>query len=616
VGTLNALAVSAKKGGSVIQSLGKGLEFVRKTWGAIQNVMNGSDELNAMNARLALVNDGLRSQAAFQKQVLDVANRTGDSYTATADFIARIGAETNGVFKNNDQMLAFAENFNKSLAISGASPAQAQDAMQQMAQSLGDGVLQGDELRSLAGPDPALLRILSDGLGVSVKKLQQMGDEGQLTADKIVQAFAHQSEQVDQMFQRTPMSFGRAMTAAKNTFQSWFATLGQANGPLQKITEKVRQFTAYMQSDAGQRLFAGLTSAVSVAVDRLVQLADWAGRVFVFFSDNWSTIGPIVTGVAVAFGGLVLAINGAAIVTKGFEIATKAASIAQQLLNAAARANPYVLIAALIAGLIAYLIRLWQTNDQFAAGLIGIWNTILNFFDQVPIFFLQVGNGIVNGFLWAKVEALKLIENLVNGVIDQVNWLTGKLNKIFGTSFEPIPHVSFAAQAAAEAQAVKQAGEDLINRMRADAAAKAAQREQDRQNFINSRAAKHAAGPAAANSRVANPPAAEAAGKPNGNPYSVPLQSSPVKADIDSVNRVNEVGKINDTVDVSSEDLQTMRELAEMKNIQNFVTLQPQLTFGDTHVRQDGRSVDEIIANIRDRLNEEIVSSARGVYGG
>lgn len=80
-----------------------------------------------------------------------------------------------------------------------------------------------------------------------------------------------------------------------------------------------------------------------------------------------------------------------------------------------------------------------------------------------------------------------------------------------------------------------------------------------------------------------------------------------------NIDKVGEVGKIKDKVDISSEDLKTMRELAEMKNIQNFVTLQPQLTFGDTHVRQDGRSIDEIVANISSRLEEEIASSARMV---
>lgn len=84
--------------------------------------------------------------------------------------------------------------------------------------------------------------------------------------------------------------------------------------------------------------------------------------------------------------------------------------------------------------------------------------------------------------------------------------------------------------------------------------------------------------------------------------------------DIDKVGKVGEVGKIRDTVDISSEDLRIMRELAEMRAIQNFVTLTPQINFGDMYVRQDGRSVEEIIAAIEEHLREKLASSVKGVF--
>jgi Phage-related protein len=80
-----------------------------------------------------------------------------------------------------------------------------------------------------------------------------------------------------------------------------------------------------------------------------------------------------------------------------------------------------------------------------------------------------------------------------------------------------------------------------------------------------------------------------------------------------NINRVNEVGKINDKVDIASEDLKVMRELAEMKNIQNFVTLTPtvQVQTGDIN---NGHDVDTIIRRIEQHLEEEFVASAQGVY--
>jgi hypothetical protein len=84
--------------------------------------------------------------------------------------------------------------------------------------------------------------------------------------------------------------------------------------------------------------------------------------------------------------------------------------------------------------------------------------------------------------------------------------------------------------------------------------------------------------------------------------------------DIANINKVNEVGKIRDTVDISSEDLKTMRELAEMKSIQNFVTLTPTVSV-QTGPIQNGYDVDTIVARIETVLTEQIASSAKGVYG-
>ncbi|MFE4713961.1 hypothetical protein ACFRAM_24260 [Paenibacillus sp. NPDC056722] len=79
------------------------------------------------------------------------------------------------------------------------------------------------------------------------------------------------------------------------------------------------------------------------------------------------------------------------------------------------------------------------------------------------------------------------------------------------------------------------------------------------------------------------------------------------------INKVGEVGKINDTVDISSEDLKMMRELAEIQAIQNFVELTPtvQVTTGNINNAGD---IDTIINKIGQKLNEEFISTAQGVY--
>lgn len=56
-----------------------------------------------------------------------------------------------------------------------------------------------------------------------------------------------------------------------------------------------------------------------------------------------------------------------------------------------------------------------------------------------------------------------------------------------------------------------------------------------------------------------------------------------------------------------------MRELAEMKNIQNFVSLQPTVSVQTGDIN-NGYDIDTIIGRIERSLNDEIASSAEGVY--
>lgn len=82
---------------------------------------------------------------------------------------------------------------------------------------------------------------------------------------------------------------------------------------------------------------------------------------------------------------------------------------------------------------------------------------------------------------------------------------------------------------------------------------------------------------------------------------------------IGSVGHVGSVDRINETVDISSEDLKMMRELAEVTAIQNFTTLTPTVTVNTGPVSKEV-DIHTIVTQIEQVLEEEIATSAAGVY--
>ena len=448
----------------------QGLQLAQRLWSGLTSKMDTSDAIMSVNARLGLINDGLRTQRELQDAVRQAANASRGEYNATASLVSKVSQAE--LFATNDGAIKFAELLNKTMVMSGATASEQQSAIMQLSQALASGVLQGDELRSLRENAPMLMKYLADGLGVSQGELKALGAEGELTAAKIAEAIMSMSDQIDADFTQMPMTFGQATTLIGNKIGTLWERLQQPGQAVDRIISKVMELVAWLNTDHGTAFLDSIASGVTAIVGGLMWLLQGAADVYNFVSANWATIEPIITGIV------------AAVVVW---------TVVQKALNIAMMANPFVLIAmaiiAAIAVLISLLMRLWKTNAEFREAVIRIWNGVLGFFDQVPIFFTRVGFGIANAFDDAKVKVLTIVDTMVNGVISAINWLIEQLNKIPGVSIGAISEVGFAAAAQAEAEANRQRRDAELQGMVDKANEKAAAREAKLQEDIASWAA-------------------------------------------------------------------------------------------------------------------------------
>ncbi|OMG45284.1 hypothetical protein BK140_33125 [Paenibacillus macerans] len=541
-----------------------------------QKIASISDEYINSQARLNMINDGLQTTAELQEKIFAAAERSRGSYTDLVGVIGRMGILASDAFKSNDELIAFSELMQKSFRVGGSSTMEQQAGMYQLSQAMAAGKLQGDEFRSIMENAPMLAAAIADFTGKSKGELKEMSADGTITADIIKGAMFNAADDINAKFATMPLTFGDMMNQLRNKAL-------QAFGPA------IERISAMLNNPDMQNSISNMATAFAGAAEGAIKFLDAAAKVYNFMSTNWSWVEPIIWGVVGAIA---------------------AWTVAQWALNIALAANPIGLIAlgiAAVIGVIIYLVKwtinLWNTNDKVVAAIIRGWNSIWNFFDQIPIFFQWVGNGIADAFDWAKVESLKIIEGLANGVIDNVNWVIEQLNKIPGVSLDVFDHLSVSGAAAAEAEAKKQARKAKLETMKEEAAQKAAEREKKVQDMLDERAAKRAKEQTEKENKEKS--------KDKGTPDFDKFKTAP--PNIDKVGKVGEVGKIKDKVDISSEDLKMMRELAEMKSIQNFVTYTPTVSVSTGPVSKDV-DVNEIVARIEKTLEEDLASNAAGVY--
>lgn len=623
----------------------QGLELIQKAWNGIDKLGTTSNARIGADARLGNINDGLRTQEQLERRVMQAANDSRSEYAATAELIARMGRQD--YFKgNNEAAIDFAETLNKGLVISGASADEAKGAIIQLSQGIASGVLRGEEFNSIMENGSVIAEMMAASLGVNKGELRGMAEAGLLTTEIVASSIMAQSDVIDEQFDAMATTYGQAMKVMSNLTSDWMNDLSEPGMAIDLIITAMEDLTAWADTADGTQFFAGMANAVTAVVSGITDLAAGVADVYLFFSDNWSQMEPMLLGIAATVGGLTVAFlimkgvllasaaahaiqGAAAMIASG---STLAATAAQWGFNAALLACPLTWIVVVVMAVIGAFVWLtlaimdmWQTNIDWKVGIIQQWNQILAFFDQVPLFFQNIGYGIADGFSYAKVMVMQILEDLVNGVIEHINKLIEFVNQIPGVAIETVSTVNFGAETkiAEEVRRTERAAQ--LADSEANVAAKAAERERklaedSKQWYAEAEAKKQAEedlppGEAAADkvSQFDPPPMTIAGGKLDsiGNPVDISDQSLEYLNDIAEVQLLESLESTS-SLQLSKEDASLMQQSATAADTNVYYI---QYTGGvkiNNDVRR-GESWDSIRQKLEDELQMEMDTSISGI---
>ena len=96
-----------------------------------------------------------------------------------------------------------------------------------------------------------------------------------------------------------------------------------------------------------------------------------------WIANNGATVGSVITGIAVALGGLLIVQQ----VSTGFASVQKAISGLTTAFSAIS--GPVGIVIAVIAALAAGIVYLWNTNETFREGVMNVWNQIVAFLTPI-----------------------------------------------------------------------------------------------------------------------------------------------------------------------------------------------------------------------------------------
>lgn len=447
-----------------------------------------SDEMSTINAKIALINDGLQTTDQLNAMIYQSAQRSRSEFESTAQFVARIGRNAGEAFSSTAEIVKFAEALNMNFKIAGATVEETNSAMLQLTQALGSGVLRGEEFNAVFESAPIIMQKVADYMNVPIGQLREMASEGRLTADVIKNAMLSTADETAKTFDKIPMRWNDIWTMAKNEM---VIGLGETNNKLNEIANSPTMLKAI---DNISVMVGNFAVAMAYIFEGVASIANFA-------VENWNILGPAIGTVTALLAYFAVVAGVAKLATmrsataKLFEngvtwrsVSAKIAETrAQHGLNAAIFACPITWVIAGIVAVIGLLFMVVGAINQVtgshisAIGIIcgafsfmgalvfnifaGIMNviaivitfmvnTVIAGVTMVENGFIGLANGAIGAFETVANGAVSLGNRIYKGIIwginkaiSGINWLIDALNKIPGFNLSKVGYAQASGNA-------------------------------------------------------------------------------------------------------------------------------------------------------------------------
>lgn len=217
-----------------------------------------------------------------------------------------------------------------------------------------------------------------------------------------------------------------SMERLKNMADSVKRNLSSALAPvISEVAGQLQEWAESVDWDAvGQKASEALNGIASSAKEVAGYIVDF----FTFVSENKDAIIAAIAGIGAGFvaWNVVTLIQGVANAIKAFKVANEGATVAQLILNAAMSANPIGIIVTAIAGLVAAITVLWNTNEDFRNFVTEVWEGIKAAVLDAILGVLGWMQDMGNSFVELKDSFVSAAQALADGAVSKFNDLKSK----------------------------------------------------------------------------------------------------------------------------------------------------------------------------------------------
>ena len=615
---------------------------------SVQKLVNLSDEMTQTTSRINVMNEAFNeiNGTAMETDnlvhlIYQSAQNARGSFGDMAAVVAKFGNNARDAFSSQEEVVAFANLIQKQMTIAGASTDEASNAMLQLSQVLGSGVLRGDELNSIFEQAPNLIQSIADYMDVPIGKIREMAQDGQISADIVKNAIFAATDDINAQFEQMPMTWGQVWTTMKNGAVMQF----------QPVLDKINELA---NNEQIQTFAANAVGALANIATTLVDIISLVAGVAMFFGDNWSVIAPIIMGVVTALtlyqaalkitntlqgiSALSASVKAAAdMMASG---ATFGATVAQHGFNAALLACPItwiiigiIAVIAIIYAVIGAINKLQGTSISATGVIVGalmaavafIWNLFLGLVDLV----LGCVNFLVNGFVtFANFlgnvftdpigSIIHMFGGMADGILGVLESIAKAMDKLFGTDMAGAVSGWRSSLDGLVKSAASKYGNGAYEELMDEINLSSEDLGLSRWAYSDAYDTGYKWGEGlTAGTDEFNPDdyGIDTSEMFNGGGYTYDgsgYDASQIPSNISET--AGNTGSIADSMEITSEDLKYLRDIAEQEAVNRFTTAEIKVEMTNNNSVSSDMDLDGIVDYLANGVNEAMSIAAEGVH--
>lgn len=609
----------------------------------IKDVLNKSDELTQTMSRLNNINDGSQSTSELFDMIYASAKNARAPLMSTADAIITMGSSTGDLFGSNQELVDFMNQLNKHFAIGGASATEQSSALDQLTDSMASGAIKGSEMNKILEAAPGIASTIEKNMGWAEGSLMSYAEQGKVTSEVVKASLLNMSNKTNESFADIPLTFSQVMTNIQSDATKIF----------QPVLDKLSNVT---QSEIFVEFITNATNALSVVANITMAIMDSMETVAGFIYDNWSVISPLIYGAITALGIYMLAlgayraiqvINGIQKVISTVQeyahakavlanaeaeedntVKTAEATVAQASFNTTLLASPVtwitIAIIALVVALVAFANWIAKTTGiaETGFGVICGWVNIgIQWFKNLGLVIANVALGIRNALCTCADNIGIAFGNAISGVkawfydllstsLNVIAEIMKELNKL---PFVEIDYSGIVAKAdefaakAEDASASKEEYKDVRDAFN--------EGNSTYDTFVDGWEEQAMANGVAWGDNVAGKFGDLISGFElpgyNSGEYDLGVPDSTAE---DIAATADNTASLNDSVDISNENLKYLKDVAERDAINRFTTAQIKVNMNNNNNISNGMDLDGVINYLTAGVTEAMGQAAEGVH--